>query len=193
MRTDFSTSRLGLAVCAIVVAATGSACSSAGHPAGQDGTGTTAAATKETTMDVQAGPSIEAASKELETAIQEIRDSISQEFPDAQWRAPENTEQGFSGSVCDDPDTMAAYTAQLWQLPVKPTEKQMSDLTQRFVEIAARYGYTTTEQNRPMGEASFLDLAGPYPGSTIGLAHKKALVLTGSLGCMPRETTGHRR
>lgn len=113
---------------------------------------------------------------------------ISQEFPDARWRAPESTEQGFASSVCDSPDTMAAYTAQLWQLPVEPTDKQKANLSQGFTEIAARYGYTTIEQDRAMGEAMVLDLAGPYPGSTIGLANKKAIVITGSLGCMPRES-----
>lgn len=147
---------------------------------------------------------IETASADLETMSAEIREMVSTEFPELSWELQEEDKGGFDTSVCKNPGNdpkadpskydSTAYSADMWYLPTEVDADVGQRLIDGFLRIAERHGYSTGNQHREGNEdgpgettRAILDVGGPHPGSNVGFAFEKAIVISGRIGCLPRE------
>ena len=148
---------------------------------------------------------IESASADLEALSTEIREMISKEFPGHEWEVQDGI-GGFDSSVCQNPDNdphadpttydSTAYTANMWVLPTEVDGKVGQRLIENFLRIAERYGYTGDHQHREGNEdvegqtsKAILDVGGPHPGSNIGFAFDRTIVINGRIGCLPEQAS----
>lgn len=141
------------------------------------------------TEQAEKSATIEDASSELEEISNAVRSMISEEFADLEWKPAGGMHGRLDGPLCENPSTHAAYHAEMWSLPVRPTDEQGGRILRQFVEIGSRYGYATDRQPRAMGEMVTVDLFGPHPGSKISVSYRNGLVVNGSIGCLPRENS----